>query len=293
MEVAMIRSHRRSRLALSRCARITLLAGCGLALVGCADMVADSTPSRQAANGLYTAGNYDEAAGAYRNATRQDPRDYKAQYGLACSYDQLHQYQQAVQAYKTTLDVMTRTLAGQEDKTFRAQVIDSLASCIARSNGRGVEIAALAQQAAKSHKAEDYYILAKANAYIGDADSALDAYNRAALLEPRNFDVARDFGLYLQKIGQTQRAGQQLTRAHDINPTDAQVNNALRQLGITPRAGAAAGPGRGAGGRGGGGGAGGTFRWVGARPPRGRPAAAGAGGAGLRPAGAGAGQGRA
>jgi tetratricopeptide (TPR) repeat protein len=223
-----------SRITLGRVACGAIVLGCGVMIAGCADMTADSTGSRHTANGLYTAGEYDQAAGAYKNATRQDPRDYKAQYGLACSYDQLHQYQQAIQAYKTTLDVMTRTLAGQEDKAFRHQVIDSLASCIARSNGRGVETAALAKRAEQSHKSEDYVLLAKTYGYIGDADSAIDAFNQASLVDPRNAEVAKQFGLYLQKIGQNQRAAQQLARAHDLDPNDAEVNNALRQVGVVP-----------------------------------------------------------
>ncbi len=222
------------RVTVGRAACGVIVLGGALMIGGCAEMTADSTGSRLTANGLYTAGHYDQAAGAYKNATRQDPRDYKAQYGLAASYDQLHQYQQAIQAYKTTLDVMTRTLAGRDDKAFRAQVIDSLAACIARSNGRGVETAVLAKQAEKTHKSEDFVILAKTYGYIGDADSAIDAFNQASLIDPRNAEVAKQFGLYLQKIGQNQRAAQQLARAHDLDPTDVEVNNALRQVGVVP-----------------------------------------------------------
>lgn len=207
-----------------------------LGLVGCAglkDMAADSTIDRKAGNRSYNSGQYAEAVGEYTSAVRKDPRDFRAQYGLACAYDQLQRYQQALQQYETTLDVMTRTLSGRENPAFRAQVVDSLASCIARS-GVSSEVTALRQKAPGDATGESYYILAKTYAYQGDADSALDAYNRAALAAPKNFYLVRDYGLYLRKLGQNQKAAKELTNAYRLNQDDVQVNATLRQLGITP-----------------------------------------------------------
>src|SRR4051812_4741468 len=45
-------------------------------------------------------GNYADAAGSFRDAVRSDPRDYKSQFYLAQCYENLQQYQQAIQAYK-------------------------------------------------------------------------------------------------------------------------------------------------------------------------------------------------
>jgi tetratricopeptide (TPR) repeat protein len=233
MEVTVFLS-RFSRLKWILCA--SLASAMVLGLVGCAglsDMAADSTQNREAGNQYYNAGKYGDAVGAYTSATRQDPRDFRAQFGLACAYDQLHHYQQALQQYETTLDVMSRTLAGQESPEFRAHVIDALASCIARSAVNS-EITALKQKAPADHTGESYYILAKAYAYKGDADSALEAYNQGALLAPKNFYLARDYGLYLEKLGQNQKAATELTSAYRLNQNDAQVNAALRKVGITP-----------------------------------------------------------
>lgn len=221
---------------MSRWFCLVLCGAIAVTLAGCAglsDMAADSTQSREAGNQYYNSGRYADAVGAFTNATRKDPRDFRAQYGLACSYDQLQHYQQALQQYETTLDVMTRTLAGRESPDFRAKVIDSLASCIARS-GTTQEIAALRTKAPTDTTGEAYYILAKAYAYKGDADSALDAYNRGALAAPGNFHLAKDYGLYLQKLGQNQKAATELTRAYRLRQDDAQVNAGLRQMGITP-----------------------------------------------------------
>jgi Flp pilus assembly protein TadD len=225
-----------SRSGVKRAICVSLAGAMVLGAVGCAglsDMAADSTQSREAGNQYYNSARYADAVGAYSNATRKDPRDYKAQYGLACAYDQLHHYQQALQQYETTLDVMTRTLAGREDPDFRAHVIDSLASCIARSDVNS-EITALRQKAPSDRTGEAYYILAKTYAYKGDADSSLDAYNKASLTAPKNFYIARDYGLYLEKLGQNQKAATELTRAYRLNQQDAQVNAGLRKVGITP-----------------------------------------------------------
>ena len=203
-------------------------------LIGCADMVGDSTSSRQQGNRLYNEGAHAEAAGAFKNAMRTDPRDYKAHFGLAVSYDSMKAYQQAVAGYKSTLDVMTRTLGGRADLDFRAQVIDTLGSCIARSDQRDTEIATMVKLATESRKAEDWVILAKAYAYAGDADSALDAYNRAFLYQPKGFYVNKEYGLYLAKVGQADKAAAPLKRAYAINDKDEQVNAALSQMGIVP-----------------------------------------------------------
>ena len=203
-------------------------------VIGCADMVSDSKESRLEGNRLYSAGSYAEAVGAFKNAIRSDPRDYKSHYGLAVSYDALKDYHQAVGAYKATLDVMTRTLAGQEDHAFRAKVVDSLGSCIARSDQREIETASMVKEAGESRKAEDSFILAKLYAYSGDADSAMDAYNRALVLEPKSFYINKEYGLYLVKLNQRDKAAEVLQRAYAINSKDEEVMAGLRQVGIVP-----------------------------------------------------------
>ena len=202
---------------------------------GCSQEVINHSPG-QRAEGLrqYQEGNYADAAGSFRQAIRSDPRDYKSQFYLAQSYENLKQYQQAIQAYKASLDAQPRTLAGQEDKPQRIATIKALASCIAKSDTNNAETNLVESQAKNGKNAQDWLLLANICRNRGDADSALDAYNRAALTDPKDFDVVKEYALYLEQVGQQQRAAQQLKKAYSLNQNDEQINNALRRLNIVP-----------------------------------------------------------
>jgi tetratricopeptide (TPR) repeat protein len=180
----------------------------------------------------YNAGEYTEAAGTFKNATRQDPRDYQSFCYLGDSYQQMGQQQQAIQAYKTSLDTAKRTLQGREDEAFRARTLDGLAGSIAKSGE--VEINATAQAATSGANGEGYFLLAKVYRNLGDADSALDAYNRAALMGPKDFFIAKDYGLFLEQLKQNQPAEKILRRAYSLNAKDADVVAALRRIGVVP-----------------------------------------------------------
>src|SRR5688500_9386564 len=80
----------------------------------------------------YNAGEYTDAAGTFKNATRQDPRDYQSYAYLGDCYQQMGQQQQAIQAYKASLDTAGRSFAGREDTAFRARTLDGLAGSIAQ-----------------------------------------------------------------------------------------------------------------------------------------------------------------
>jgi hypothetical protein len=62
----------------------------------------------------------------------------------------------------------------------------------------------------------------------------LDAYNRAALTDPKDFTIVKEYGLYLEQVGQQPRAAQQLKKAYALNANDEQVNNALRRMNVVP-----------------------------------------------------------
>ncbi|HMB94416.1 MAG TPA: tetratricopeptide repeat protein, partial [Tepidisphaeraceae bacterium] len=70
-------------------------------LAGCADVVTYSYDAQHQGMKLYEQGDYANAAGAFRNSTRQMPTNYESQYYLGACYDQLGQYQQAIAAFKT------------------------------------------------------------------------------------------------------------------------------------------------------------------------------------------------
>ena len=198
------------------------------------EMINHSPGQRAEGVRQYQEGNYADAAGSFRQAIRSDPRDYKSQFYLAQSYENLKQYQQAIQAYKASLDAQPRTLAGKEDKEQRLATIKALAACIAKSDTNNAETNQIETAAKNGKQAQDWLLLANIHRDRGDADSALDAYNRAALSDPKDFDVVKEYALYLEQVGQQQQAAKQLKKAYSLNQNDDQVNNALRRLNVIP-----------------------------------------------------------
>ena len=209
-----------------------LLAASVFALAGCAEVVASSKHSREKGQRLYAEGEYVDASGAFRKAVREDPTDYRAWYGLGQSYDKAQSYHQAMQAYRTALDVRKQTAPGREDEAMRVKIIDALAKSMATGYDRTLQDTGTPD---KPQTAENKYIQAKAFAYLGDADSAIDTYQQAALLDKKDFAIAKDYGLYLEQIpGMRDGAAKQLKRAYQLNNKDPEVIAALRRTGIVP-----------------------------------------------------------
>jgi tetratricopeptide (TPR) repeat protein len=103
---------------------------------------------------------------------------------------------------------------------------------MAKSETHGVETVALEQKCAGKASVEDQWMLAKVYRYTGDADAAIDAYNKAVLIAPTNFTITKEAGLYEQNLGQNDRATFALKKAYASNPNDEQVNDGLRRLGV-------------------------------------------------------------
>jgi tetratricopeptide (TPR) repeat protein len=203
------------------------------AVGGCADALTYAKDASKQGMGLYNQGNYPEAAASFANATRQNPQDYRSYYYMGASYQNMHDYQQAISAYRSCLDVMPLTLEGKNDTPFHNRTIDALATAISKSQSQGVETVALEKKCAGKGLVEDQWLLAKIYRYTGDADAAIDAYNKAVLIDPSNFTIAKEAGLYEAGLGQAPRATFALKKAYAVNPDDQQVNAALRSLGVT------------------------------------------------------------
>lgn len=199
---------------------------------GCADALTYAKDARRDGMALYNEGNYTEATAAFANATRQDPRDYKSYYYLGASNEAQHQYQRAISSYRSCLDVMPLTLEGKNNVAFRYRTIDSLATAMSKSQSQHQETVALEQKCAGKASVEDQWLLAKIYRYTGDADAAIEAYNKAVRIDPDHFPIAKEAGLYEQSLGQMQAATYALKRAYAINPNDQQVNDALRRQGV-------------------------------------------------------------
>lgn len=214
--------------------RIVCLAIIGITLVGCADIITYSKDSRREGLKLYREQQYADAAGAFRNAVRQNPLDYQSYCYLGESQVQLGQYEQAIHSFRTSLEVMKKDIEGKRDLEFRQGVLNGLANAIAKSDQHDMEIDDVERRAQTNSSPEEYFILGKIFAYRGDPDSAIDAYNRAMLTDPQNFYIAKEYGLYLVQLKQPQKAEIPLRKAYALRPEDEEVSNALRNIGIVP-----------------------------------------------------------
>jgi tetratricopeptide (TPR) repeat protein len=217
-----------------------LAAGAAVALpllnTSCSGMFVKAEDPKAAGMRLYQEQNYTESAGAFRNAIRRDPRDYKSHYYLAVACNADGRYQEAIEQFRAALDIMNVTYEGKEDTAFRLKVIDGLAMTVgnAKADPHDTQLNLFERQARASQKAEDFYLLAKIYRNRGDADLTLENYQHAVLLDNHYFPALKEYGLFLQQAGLNQRAVTALSQAYRINDKDEQVIGALRMLGVIP-----------------------------------------------------------
>jgi tetratricopeptide (TPR) repeat protein len=218
-----------------------LLAACAAAALpllntGCSGFLTKAEDPKEAGMRLYQEQNYTESAGAFRNAIRRDPRDYKSHYYLAVACNADGRYQEAIEQFRAALDIMNVTYEGKEDSAFRLKVIDGLAMTVgnAKADPHDTQLNLFERQARASQKAEDFYLLAKIYRNRGDADLTLENYQHAVLLDNHYFPALKEYGLFLQQAGLNQRAITALSQAYRVNDKDEQVIGALRMLGVIP-----------------------------------------------------------
>lgn len=208
-----------------------------LASAGCADIMASSADDRNKGIQLYNDGSYADAAGAFHNAIKVTPGDYRSHYYLGRSYDSMKAHQQAISSYRTALGLSKRAYETPEQREFQWKIYDGLAAALASSPAGDSDIAALQQK--QPSTAEDQLILAKIHRLRGDVDSALDAYKQSVMLDPSSLGVAKEYGLYLLQLNQADQARAQLKRAYVLNrrasrAEDREVVAALRSVGVIP-----------------------------------------------------------
>jgi tetratricopeptide (TPR) repeat protein len=205
-----------------------------LTLSGCE--VTFAGKSREEGKRLFSERMYEDAAGAFRNAIKQDPRDYHSHFYLGVCYDELKQHQQAFEQYYAAREIMGHTNEGRADEdNFRLVILDTIASAIARNDDREMELSRAEKRARETNTAEDWFLLAKVYRLKGDADLAIDAYRRAAHWDINSFAIRREVGLYLlDPLNQRKDAEYYLRQAYRLNPNDEAVNNALDRLGVVP-----------------------------------------------------------
>jgi tetratricopeptide (TPR) repeat protein len=217
--------------------KILALVALSFALTGCSDIITYSQKNRDAGIEAYDQADYPKAAGAFRAALRQDPRDYMSHYYLGLSSLQLQNYQQAIVAFRSSLETQNVTLAGKEDNATRLKSLDGLAQAIVKADDSDNQLNKV-EQAARGAQgpaaAQEYFVIAKIHRYHLLPDMALDYYNRATLNDPKNFDYAKEYGLYCEQLQQHAQAAQALRQAYALNTSDKEVTAALQRLGVVP-----------------------------------------------------------
>ena len=213
-------------------ASAAIVALLGVALAGCGTEVISSNQGlRQQGIAQFQQGAYPDAASSLQNAVRSEPGDYTSRYYLGQSYEKMGKTQQAIEEYRTCLDVMSKSLEGRTDAEVRRKVVDALAGVIAKEPEHNGDVAALEKQ---PRSAENAFLLAKIYRQSGDADMALLRFDQAQQLDPADPQIAKEYGLYLEQLGQNRRAETQLRRAYALNSRDEEVAAALRRLGTVP-----------------------------------------------------------
>ncbi len=211
-----------------------LLAFCLMA-GGCGDMLTWSQESRAEGIKALDQKDYTTAAGDFRNAVKQEPRDFRSHYYLGYCYQQLGQYPMAVQSYRSGLGVMQIPVRDTEEAGFRNKMIDGLAQVIAQHDAGDIQLNA-AEADAKNHpSAENWMLVSKIYRYRGDVELAASSYRAAAIADSSDFGVQKEAGLYLLNGARNpQDARPLLRRANALQPTDMEVAAALRQIDVVP-----------------------------------------------------------
>jgi Flp pilus assembly protein TadD len=180
---------------------------------------------------LYNEGQYADAAGAFRETIRHNPADLQSHLYLAQSLDHLGAYEQAVEQYRTTLKIMETSLEAQGNRPLRLKTLNQLADVIIKTQDHDQRASILLHG---GHNAEDQFLLAKVDRRLGDADSAIEAYHQATLLDPKDSEIRKEFGSYLAQLGQTEQARTELKKAYALKPDDEETASALRRVGVVP-----------------------------------------------------------
>ncbi len=213
-------------------AKLLCLSSLALVGFGCADALTFSKNAQSEGITQFQAGDYVDASASFANAARQNPRDYKSYFYLGQSYQEMHSYQQALGAYRSCLDTMPLTIEGKQDLGVKYQALDSFAQCIAKGGTSAEETAAMEKKVAGKPSVDDQWLLAKIYRYSGDADAAIEAYDKCVLVDPSRFAIAKEAGLYEYALGQNDRASSTLKKAYAVRPDDQLVNDTLRKLGV-------------------------------------------------------------
>jgi Flp pilus assembly protein TadD len=197
-------------------------------------MVTYSQNAKREGKREFNDGNYTEAAASFRNAIHQNPRDPESQYWLGMSYEAGKDMHQAIGAYKTALQLMPHPNTPYYSEELRHDAFDRLAQVVASVDNCNEEIDLLQKEATGEQASEWHRLAGRVFRLRGDADSAIDEYRSALNFDRGNFAAQKELGIYLEQLRQNQAAALALRDAYRLNANDAEVNAALRRIGMVP-----------------------------------------------------------
>ena len=109
-------------------------------LMGCSsmqgvDLLTWSKDAKAEGAQKYNDGKYADAAGCFRNAIRQVPNDPESYYWLGLCYEQTQSYHEAMDAYKTSLELMPAPNTVHYSQSMHDSAFDRLVTLVRRTSG--------------------------------------------------------------------------------------------------------------------------------------------------------------
>lgn len=206
----------------------------GLALAGCSG-ARPIESVRTSADFSFQQKEYEHAAVEYTEIVDRAPGDWLAQYRLGQCELELGNPDRA----RTALEIAH---ARQPDNT---DVIDALAEAMFRQGDEQALFEMLTARAQSEQTVHAWLQLGRYSAELGDADSALAAFETAIELDGgRSVEPYVQTALFSQQIGDLDAALRRLRQAYKIDPDDPLVDQRLRDLGEVPGPTLALPPGR-------------------------------------------------
>lgn len=194
-----------------------------LVLVGCGQRPIETIRTR--GDFLYDHGEYAEAAAEYAQITDRYPGDWQAHYRLGLCRLELNE----LPAARRELEV-AHTIKPQD-----ADIVDALAETMLLQGLDEQLFAFVKAQAESEQTVRAWLRLARYAARIGDADSALTAYETAIVLDKgSSVEPYLQAAKFAEDLGDLDEALRRLRQAYGIDDDDPRVLSRLRELGEIP-----------------------------------------------------------
>ena len=170
-------------------------------------------------------GRWADAAEEYTLATERHPGDWMAHYHLGQCYMELGEPQRASQSLAVAESL----------RPSSTDIADLYAESLLQSGDRDALFTFLQQRAQKLQTVRSWMVFAEYAMDIDDPDSAVNAINTAiAICNGCNAEPYTIAALFAERLGDDELAVVRWQEAWVIEPTNAQISDALRSHGVVP-----------------------------------------------------------